>query len=123
MKNIKQLISLLLLMIGAVSLTSCQDEVMTTHTYRAMVPIFLEMSDIRAKTITVAPPQELDNPGKIYLYGDYLLINEPTKGIHILDNTNPANPVNKNFIPIEERGLGCQQQHPLRGQLCGSSGL
>jgi hypothetical protein len=54
-----------------------------------MVPIYLEMSDVRARTITIAPPQELENPGKIYLYGDYLLINEPTKGIHILDNTNP----------------------------------
>lgn len=80
---------------------SCQDEVTTTHTYRTMMPVYLEMSDIRARSISVEPPQELDNPGKIYIYGDYLLINEPTKGIHILDNSNPSNPVNKNFIPIE----------------------
>ena len=80
---------------------SCQDEVTTSHTYRTMMPVYLEMSDVRARTISVEPPQELESPGKIYIYGDYLLINEPTKGIHILDNTNPSNPINKNFIPIE----------------------
>jgi hypothetical protein len=89
------------LILASLAISSCQDEITTTHTFRAMVPIYLEMSDVRARTITIAPPQELENPGKIYLYGDYLLINEPTKGIHILDNTNPANPINKNFIPIE----------------------
>ncbi|GAA0879656.1 hypothetical protein GCM10009119_26250 [Algoriphagus jejuensis] len=80
---------------------SCQDEINTTHTFRTMMPVYLEMSDIRARTISVEPAQELDNPGKIYIYGNYLLINEPTEGIHILDNTNPSNPINKSFIPIE----------------------
>jgi hypothetical protein len=80
---------------------SCQDEINTTHTFRTMVPVFLEMSDVRARVIEVEPAQPLDSPGKIYIYGNYLLVNEPTKGIHILDNTYPANPINKSFIPIE----------------------
>ncbi|GAB2498424.1 hypothetical protein GCM10027164_32860 [Algoriphagus taiwanensis] len=82
-------------------LASCQDEVTSTYTYRTMLPVYLEMSDVRARIIAPEPPQALENPGKIYIYGDYLLVNEPTKGIHILDNTNPANPINLNFIPIE----------------------
>jgi hypothetical protein len=94
-------IPLIFLLLASLATSSCQDEISTTFTYRAMVPIYLEMSDVRAQSITIAPPQELDNPGKIYLFGNYLLINEPTKGIHILDNTNPSNPINKNFIPIE----------------------
>lgn len=79
---------------------SCQDEITTTYTYRAMVPIYLQMSDVRARQIVIEPGQELENPGKIYLYGNYLLINEPQEGIHILDNTNPSSPINLNFIPI-----------------------
>jgi hypothetical protein len=51
--------------------------------------------------VVIEPGKELENPGKIYLYGDYLLINEPQEGIHILDNTNPSSPINLNFIPIE----------------------
>ena len=65
------------------------------------MPVYLEMSTIRAKDIVVAPPQELENPGKIYIYGDYLFVNEPQKGIHILDNSNPAAPINVNFIKID----------------------
>jgi len=90
----------LLAMLSVSVFFSCQDEVTTTHTFRTMMPVYLEMSDVRARTIQTEPAQPLDNPGKIYIYGDYLLINEPTKGIHILDNTNPASPVNRSFIPI-----------------------
>ena len=88
-------------LLTATALFSCQDEITTSHTFRTMMPVYLEMTDVRARIIEVEPAQPLDNPGKIYIYGDYLLINEPTKGIHILDNTNPANPINKSFIPIE----------------------
>lgn len=80
---------------------SCEDQINTTYTYRTMMPVYLEMSDVRARMIAVEPAQPLDNPGKIYLYKDYLLVNEPTKGIHILDNSNPSSPVNLSFIPIE----------------------
>lgn len=80
--------------------SSCVDEVTNSYTYRTMMPIYLEMSDVRARIISTEPAQPLDNPGKIYIYGDYLFINEPTKGIHILNNSNPANPINLSFIPI-----------------------
>jgi hypothetical protein len=101
MKNLNSIFASILILISAISFSSCQDEVTTTYTYRAMMPVYLQMSDVRARTITIEPAQELENPGKIYLYGTYLLINEPQEGIHILDNTNPASPVNLNFIPIK----------------------
>ncbi len=93
--------SLISILIASILFISCQDEATTTYTYRAMVPVYLQMSDVRARTIIIEPGQELENPGKIYIYGDYLLINEPNEGIHILDNSNPASPRNLNFIPIE----------------------
>ncbi len=97
----KGLLPLILILMASAGFLSCQDEITTTYTYRAMVPVYLEMSDVRARTIVIEPGQELENPGKIYLYGNYLLINEPQEGIHILDNTNPASPINLNFIPIK----------------------
>lgn len=99
MKNSSIYSALLILFSGL--FFSCEDEITNTYTYRTMMPVYLEMSDVRARIIEVEPPQPLDNPGKIYIYGDYLLVNEPTQGIHILDNRNPASPVNLSFIPIE----------------------
>lgn len=93
--------SLLLAGMMVLVLPSCHDEVTSTYTFKTVIPVYLEMSTIRAKDIVVAPPQELENPGKIYIYGDYLFVNEPQKGIHILDNSNPAAPINVNFIKID----------------------
>ncbi|SFT86400.1 Uncharacterized conserved protein [Algoriphagus locisalis] len=96
----KSLYSSALLILSILAFSSCQDEITSTYTYHTMMPVYYEMSDIRARVISTEPAQPLDNPGKIYIYEDYLFINEPTKGIHILDNTDPANPINLSFIPI-----------------------
>lgn len=99
MKTTKLFTGIFLLISGL--FFSCEDQVTTTYTYRTMMPVYLEMSDVRARMIAPEPAKPLDNPGKIYIYEDYLLVNEPSKGIHILDNSNPANPINLSFIPIE----------------------
>ena len=81
-------------------LPSCHDEVTNTYTYKTSYPVYLEMSTVRQADIIIEQGKELDNPGKIYIYGDYLFINEPQKGIHILDNSDPSSPKNINFINI-----------------------
>jgi len=91
---------IILAMAMFLTLPSCHDEVKSTFTYRTMIPVFLEMSTVRQADIIIEPGKQLDNPGKIYLFGDYLFINEPQKGIHILDNSNPSSPINLNFINI-----------------------
>jgi hypothetical protein len=45
-------------------------------------------------------PTALKSTGKIYVYGDYIFVNEPDKGIHIIDNSKPASPRNIAFINI-----------------------
>lgn len=50
--------------------------------------------------ISVDPPASLRQPGKIYVLDNTLYINEKNFGIHVLDNTNPRNPVYKAFINI-----------------------
>ncbi len=92
---------LFIVLFGSSLLFSCMDEVKSTYSFRTMMPVYLEMKDVRAKEISIAPAQEIEDPGKIYIYKDFLLINEPNKGIHIFDNKNPVNPINLSFIPIE----------------------
>jgi len=46
------------------------------------------------------PTQEIKSPGKIFIYGKYIFLNEIDKGVHVIDNTDPANPVVKTFIDI-----------------------
>src|SRR5690606_29961167 len=81
-------------------LSSCQDQIESTYTFKTQMPVYMQMSTVREGEIIIEPGKPLENPGKIYLYGDYLLINEPQKGIHIIDNSNPSNPKSLNFIPI-----------------------
>ncbi len=40
------------------------------------------------------------DPGKIYVYGQYLLINEINQGIHVYDNLDPENPTSIGFIQL-----------------------
>ncbi len=64
-------------------------------------PVFRTLAAIRAVTPQYQAARPLKNPGKIYFYGDFVLINEQKEGIHIFDNTNPQSPQNKGFIAIE----------------------
>lgn len=42
----------------------------------------------------------ITNTGKIYVKDNYLFINEPNKGFHVFDNSNPENPVNLVFLKV-----------------------
>lgn len=89
-----------LILLPILVFTACKDEVTRTRTYHARVPFYLSVADLRAQVSTTQSPQELSNPGKIYIYGNYLFISEVNKGIHIVDNTNPAAPRFISFINI-----------------------
>ena len=45
-------------------------------------------------------PQTIKAKGKIYLYNQYIFLNELNKGVHIINNSNPANPQRVAFIDI-----------------------
>jgi len=51
-------------------------------------------------SVEIQAPKEIAKAGKIYLYGDTLLINEKNKGIHIIDNSDKNNPKPVAFIQI-----------------------
>ena len=80
--------------------TTCSDQIETTHTYRAQVPVSMEVAEFRSMQVGPELPKSMSTTGKIYVYGNYLFINEPQNGIHIIDNRNPSSPKNLNFINI-----------------------
>jgi hypothetical protein len=82
-------------------LSSCsKDKCTTKMTYVKYEPVYKTLAEIR-QPVSVVGPRAVKNPGKIYLYHSYLLINEQLEGIHLIDNSNPSNPVNVAFIKIE----------------------
>ncbi|MGZ5245106.1 MAG: LVIVD repeat-containing protein [Bacteroidia bacterium] len=79
--------------------TSCvKDKCETTRTYVRYNPVIKNLTEIR--DFKVLPAQQIQAYGKIWLYGTYLLVNEPKKGIHIYDNSNPSSPQALSFIQI-----------------------
>jgi len=40
----------------------------------------------------------MTDPGKIYVKGSYIYVNERYKGIHVINNSNPRNPVRIGYI-------------------------
>lgn len=58
------------------------------------------MSSDQAYDIKLLAARQLEHPGKIYVYGDYLFINELHKGIHVIDNKDPETPLALHFIQI-----------------------
>lgn len=83
----------------ALILTSCKDE-QETRTYYIKKQVPMKVSSLRAIEVLSSSPQKLEVPGKIYVYGDYLFINESLNGIHVVDNSNPSSPRFINFINV-----------------------
>lgn len=81
------------------TLNSCTDKCEVTRTYQTTVPLTWTLESIRAG-VRILPPRELENPAKLYVKDNYLFISEAKKGVHIINNVNPSNPVKISFLEI-----------------------
>ncbi len=72
----------------------------TTRSYVLYKPVYKEKTEVYSTIVGSKAAKNIEVPGKLYVYDNYLFINELNKGIHIIDNSNPAAPVNKAFIEI-----------------------
>jgi hypothetical protein len=70
-----------------------------TKTYTIYTPVYKERSEVLAN-IKSNTPQPIEQKGKIFLYGNYIFLNELNKGVHVINNSNPAAPVRVAFIDI-----------------------
>lgn len=93
------LIAGIFIALATLTLTSCDDKVKVTQTYTVMEPLYLSPEALR-ESFEVSAPVEVTNTGKIYLYQNYILLNEPGKGIHIIDNSDKSNPEIISFVNI-----------------------
>jgi hypothetical protein len=89
---------LLAVTITALSLSACFKD-SGTKTYKLYTPVYQATQDVRL-AIKSDAPQPLENVGKMVIYGNYIFLNELQKGIHIIDNSSPAKPINKAFIKV-----------------------
>lgn len=89
---------LLLLAVTVFILNACTKDTVQ-HTYTIARPVLKDKAEVLANIKSNAP-RGIESPGKFFMSGSYIFLNEIDKGIHIIDNSNPAAPVVKAFINI-----------------------
>ncbi len=94
MKTFRNIFVILILLAG---FNSCMDEY--TEVFTANSPVYMSWDELRS-SVKLSGARDLVNPGKIYFKDGYIFINEELKGIHIINNQNPANPQNIGFIEV-----------------------
>ncbi|HRI61328.1 MAG TPA: hypothetical protein PK228_16425 [Saprospiraceae bacterium] len=80
-----------------------RDDCESTRTYVRFDPVYKLPAEVRVG-MSVQSPRALHDPGKIYVFGQYLFINERNEGIHVIDNADPANPKPLAFWSIPGNG-------------------
>ena len=70
-----------------------------SRTYQIRTPIYEVLTKFR-EGIKSMPADKIESTGKIAVIGNYIFLSEPYKGIHVIDNSNPAQPKNVSFINI-----------------------
>ncbi|HVK97034.1 MAG TPA: hypothetical protein VM368_04410 [Flavisolibacter sp.] len=99
-KAVFKLSSISIALVTLLVLQGCiKDTITTTYTYTMHIPVYKTKAQVR-ENIKSNNTRSLEKTGKLYLYGSYIFLNEIDKGIHVIDNSNPAAPVNKAFIDI-----------------------
>lgn len=79
-------------------LSSCMKD-KVTQTYTIQRPVYQTLTQARS-AIKSGESSFITNPGKMSLYKNYIFLNEASKGIHVIDNTDPSHPRNVSFINI-----------------------
>ena len=97
MKTITYLLSTLA---GIALLVSCvKDECIQTKEFTQYTPVFITQTQFEAPA-AFATERPMENTGTIFVWGRYLFVNEFQKGIHIIDNQEPENPIITGFLDI-----------------------
>jgi hypothetical protein len=93
--RIKHLLSFLILISFLGS--GCQEKEKWTPTM-GMIPVYIPESE--AFSVGSEAPQPIKNLGKLYIKDSLLFMTELNEGIHIYDNSDPANPSPIGFIRV-----------------------
>ncbi|MDR2840805.1 MAG: hypothetical protein LBV75_06020 [Paludibacter sp.] len=96
----KKLYFLFLAIFAGLIFISCDKSYTETVTYQINEPILMSTSDLRSSVKVTSTTNKIENYGKICFYKNFLYIAETGKGIHIINNTNPAQPSVVGFIEL-----------------------
>lgn len=99
MLKVIQKILLTCIVLALLMWTSCEPFIpeFPNGIIEGMRPIYVEDSELQ---VSRQAPLPVSRSGKIYSYGDLLLINEVDEGIHVIDNSDPVNPENLYFLQV-----------------------
>ena len=90
----------LVLTVIALGFLSCEKEEDGKYAdYLVAKPLKITKTEFK-NGVAVIAPRPIDESGKIYAYKDYIFINDTYKGVHVIDNSNPAAPKKIAFIKI-----------------------
>lgn len=78
---------------------SCKNDDSDYEIITIATPEVMSKSDFR-KSIEILTPRPIEKAGKIYVYNNYIFVSDAFKGVHIIDNTTPANPKAKAYLKI-----------------------
>jgi hypothetical protein len=70
-----------------------------TKTYKLYTPVYASKASALAG-INGNASQPINKAGKLYIKDNFIYLNDLNKGIHIINNSNPANPVQVAFLSI-----------------------
>ena len=79
----KKTSGLFVLLISVAAFTSCNKKQESVDGWKPIYSI-----EENTETVEMKSSEPLENPGRIYVYEQYLLVNDQAKGIHIYDNSN-----------------------------------
>ena len=92
---------LVLFSLAALTFQSClKDKCERSITYTRIDPVYKTLEEVHSGTAVREAPRELKSPGQINYYQTRMFVVETGEGIHVIDNSNPANPVNTDFIKV-----------------------
>ncbi|WP_142687992.1 LVIVD repeat-containing protein [Chitinophaga polysaccharea] len=83
-----------------IALGGCAKDKCTKIVQRKVyTPVLMAVKDYWA-SIKSEAPREIGTTGKIYVKDQYIFVNEPYKGIHVIDNSTPASPKKVSFLNV-----------------------
>ena len=89
-----------ILMIVAIGISSCDNTDDSKYAdYLVARPLKMSKAEFR-NSVDIIAPIPLDESGKIYAYQNYIFVNDKYRGVHVIDNSDPAAPKKVSFIKI-----------------------
>ena len=69
-----------------------------SYTVNGYRPIYAPVSEV--KIVKTLDARDVETQGKIYVKDNYIYIGDVNRGVHVVNNSNPENPVKECFIQI-----------------------